>query len=95
MSLNVLNTVVLILGLKVGNPLNSLYFISTVLRHSGLNFSDRDPVLYISNNGILFKKFKLLLVNAIVVDTLWLIARLMESTYVSLGEHPLHSGSYI
>ena len=31
--------------------------------------------------------------NVIFVDTFWLIARLMESTYVCLGEHPLHSGS--
>ena len=66
-----------------------------MLRHSGLNFSDRDPVLYISNIGILFLNVQLLLVNGIFVDTLWLIARLMEITYVCLGEHPLHSGSYI
>ena len=63
-------------------------------RHSVLNFSDRDPVFYISNIGILFLNSQLLLVNIIFVNTFWLIARSMESTYVCLGEHLLHYGTF-
>ena len=37
-------------------------FCQIVLRHLGLNFSDRDPVFYILNIGILFLNSQLLLV---------------------------------
>ena len=52
--------------------------------------------LVIELNNKYFILFKILdgLVNVIFVDICLLnLARSMESTYVCLGEHPLHSGS--